>query len=72
MTKEQLIYDLAKDIFLRKLPVDYLNDKTQGYHELHINNSIRVAKLFYEQVEKDENANLEHETRLIQPMPKEV
>jgi hypothetical protein len=54
MTKEQLIYDLAKEIFLRKLPIEYLNDKNEDYHFLQIDNSIRVAKLFYKRVEKDE------------------
>lgn len=57
MTKEQLLYDLAKEIFLRRLPVDYLTDKSQKSHEGLINNAIRVAKLFYEKVEEDEQAN---------------
>jgi hypothetical protein len=54
MTKEQAIYDLAKEIFLRKLPVDYLTEKSLKAHEGLMENAIRVAKLFYEQVEKDE------------------
>lgn len=54
MTKEQLIYDLAKEIFLRKLPVEYLSDKSEKYHHTVMDNSIRVAKMFYERVSKDE------------------
>lgn len=57
MTKEQAIYDLAKEIFLRKLPVDYLNDKTQRGHEVVMENSIKVAKMFYSAVAKDEEEN---------------
>jgi hypothetical protein len=57
MTKEQLLYDLAKEIFLRKLPIEYLNDKNVDYHHLQIDNAIRVAKLFYERVEHDEVNN---------------
>ena len=57
MTKEQLVYDLAKEIFLRKLPYDYLHDKTHQHHENIIDNCIKVAKLFIERVEKDEEIN---------------
>lgn len=54
MTKEQLIYDLAKEIFLRKLPVEYLSDKSEKYHHTVMDNAIKVSKLFYERVSKDE------------------
>lgn len=54
MTKEQLIYNLAKDIFLKKLPHDYLHDKSKKNHSDQIDNAIAVAKLFYERVELDE------------------
>jgi len=54
MTKEQIVYDLAKEIFLRKLPVEYLSDKSIKYHETVMDNCINVAKMFYERVEKDE------------------
>ena len=54
MTKEQLVYDLAKEIFLRKLPVEYLSDKSEKYHTTVMDNCISVAKMFYERVEQDE------------------
>lgn len=54
MTKEQLLYSLAKDIFLKKLPHDYLHDKSKKDHINQIDNAIAVAKLFYERVELDE------------------
>lgn len=55
MTKEQLIYSLAKEIFLKKLPHDYLHDKSRKNHTDQMDNAIAVAKLFYERVEKDED-----------------
>lgn len=54
MTKEQLIYDLAKEIFLRKLPYDYLHEASKKHHETIMDNAINVAKLFFERVDKDE------------------
>lgn len=57
MTEEQLVYELAKEIFLKKLPVEYLHDKNIPYHELQVNNAIKVAKLFYKVVKEDESSN---------------
>lgn len=54
MTKEQLLYDLAREIFLRKLPIDYLTDRTEKGQRAIADNAIKMAKLFYEQVEQDE------------------
>lgn len=55
MTKEQAIYNLAQQIFIRKMPINHLNEKNQKDYENKIDDSIAVAKLFFERVEKDEN-----------------
>lgn len=54
MTKEQAIYNYAQQIFLKKLPYDYLHDKSQKDFENKMDDAIAVAKLFFERVAKDE------------------
>jgi hypothetical protein len=57
MTKEQLLYNLAQQIFLKKIPYDYLNDKSKKDYENKMDDAIAIAKLFFERVEKDEQNN---------------
>lgn len=54
MTKEQLLYNLAQQIFLKKMPVDYLNDRSKKDYENKMDDAIAIAKLFFERVELDE------------------
>lgn len=54
MTKEQAIYNLAQQIFLKKIPYDYLHEKSKKDFENKMDDAIAIAKLFFERVEIDE------------------
>lgn len=56
MTKEQAIYNYAQQIFLKKLPYDYLNDRSKKDFENKMDDAIAIAKLFFERIENDEAA----------------
>lgn len=49
-----MLYNFAQQIFLKKLPYDYLNDRSRKDFENKMDDSIEIAKLFFQRVEKDE------------------
>jgi hypothetical protein len=52
------VRELAKELFIKSYkPDQYLTDKTEAYTVSTIRNSIAVAKLFYDVLNKEHNPN---------------
>lgn len=51
--KEEKLYELAKELFIKRSPPEFLTDKTENGFKSAIENSIKVAKMFLEHFEKD-------------------
>lgn len=58
MSKQE-VRELAKELFIKSYkPDQYLTDKTEAYTVSTIKNSIAVAKLFYDVLNKEEGTTL--------------
>ena len=48
------IYDLAKEIFLKRAPTEFLNEKSESGYKAQAANAIKMAQFFIEYYEKSE------------------
>jgi len=44
--EDEKAYELAKELFLKKCPSEFLTDKTEGGFKAQMENAINVANLF--------------------------
>ena len=49
------VFDLAKEIFLKRAPSEFINEKSEAGYKAQAENAIKVAKFFIEVYEKTNN-----------------
>jgi hypothetical protein len=55
MSKEEQVYQLAKEIFLKRAPGEFINDKSKPGYEAQAANAIKMAQFFVEYYEQTVN-----------------
>jgi hypothetical protein len=56
--EDPVFYQLSRDIFLKTTGSEYLNDKSRKYYIDKVKNAKRLAELFLEEFENNDDTHL--------------